>query len=618
MSTCLSKEYQTKLLMSIFFWWLGLNFIPLTIFAQSPDKYEWWADLYFEEGKFDMAESYYQAAYALDSTSFELGFKYGRACWHNHHDYRAMTLLEKTIKKDQGKIRPEAFFYLGNLNMRNGRYPQALQYWKKYKQKVKGDHRFHPEKENIEWHIQSVEWAMQQVRVDSIQAHAVDMKQHHSQGQAYWMGDSIFFQEWDSTHWQGKVVDSTWSSSHNWDALFEERPVLHPVLFDTLWIGVGQLEGNQSVILYRNAKNHWEPITALLSKGTRNTMPSIAYWEGYAYLVFSSDRAGGRGGMDIWISRREGNEWGKPQVLDEAINTALDEIEPRWIKDALYFSSRGHLGFGEFDIYKVKGSPNNWQKVQNLGLPVNSSQNDIGFSIFEDSLSQRWIWSSARSGTGCCLEMYQYVYFKKQKPKQDSIPLDLQWLAMHLPLPLYFHNDEPQPNSMDTISQWTYADCLSSYTSKSKEYIQALDDENEWEQFVDSKLTYRYEQWKRAMVIIEKRMALGDTLTLHVRGFASPLAAGDYNLRLTQRRINALENELLKWNNGSLRPYWGGQLKIQSSPFGESQSAMVSDDIKNKKESIYSAKAREERRIEIEGLEWKSLKGQLERFGKAQ
>ena len=96
--------------MSIFFWWLGLNFIPLTIFAQSPDKYEWWADQYFEEGKFDMAESYYQAAYALDSTSFELGFKYGRACWHNHHDYRAMTLLEKTIKKDQGKIRPEAFF----------------------------------------------------------------------------------------------------------------------------------------------------------------------------------------------------------------------------------------------------------------------------------------------------------------------------------------------------------------------------------------------------------------------------------------------------------------------------------------------------------------------------
>jgi outer membrane protein OmpA-like peptidoglycan-associated protein len=253
-----------------------------------------------------------------------------------------------------------------------------------------------------------------------------------------------------------------------------------------------------------------------------------------------------------------------------------------------------------------------------LGLPINSSQNDIGLSIREDSLGQKWIWSSSRQGTGCCLDIYQYEWKAKQIQPLDSIPRDIAWLEMWLPLPLYFHNDEPQPKSMDTSTQWTYADCYLSYLKKGTEYQMALQDENEWDQFEATQLKLRNDQWQRAMQIMESRLLNGDTMVLIVRGFASPLAAGDYNLNLTQRRIAALKNDLSAWNNGSLQPFFGKQLQIKAMPFGESKSARVSDDRTNTKESIYSRNAREERRIEIEGVEWRSSKGQLKRLGKAQ
>jgi hypothetical protein len=189
---------------------------------------------------------------------------------------------------------------------------------------------------------------------------------------------------------------------------------------------------------------------------------------------------------------------------------------------------------------------------------------------------------------------------------------------MWLPLPLYFHNDEPSPKSIDTVTTWTYQDCLISYQKKGGDYIRELNDETEWEQFEQAQLIYRFDQWQRTMAILESRLTKGDTLVLVVRGFASPLAAGDYNLWLTQRRISSIQNDLELWNNGSLKTFIGNQLKIKSLPFGETRSAAVSDDRNNVKESIYAKKAREERRIEIEGVEWRSSKGQLKRLGKTQ
>src|SRR5690606_26407822 len=97
----------------------------------------------------------------------------------------------------------------------------------------------------------------------------------------------------------------------------------------------------------------------------------------------------------------------------------------------------------------------------------------------------------------------------------------------------------------------------------------------------------------------------GDSITLAVRGFASPLAKSDYNNNLSLRRISSLENELRSAKNGALLPFiQSGVLKIERLPFGEEKAdSDVSDDLYDTKRSVYSVPAMKERRIEIEAME---------------
>ena len=93
-------------------------------------------------------------------------------------------------------------------------------------------------------------------------------------------------------------------------------------------------------------------------------------------LFFSSNRRGGKGGFDIWYSvANEKGEFGKAINCGTKINTSGDEITPLYSEDTktLYFSSDYHPNAGGFDVFKSKGNQNKFNKVQNIGFPVNSS-----------------------------------------------------------------------------------------------------------------------------------------------------------------------------------------------------------------------------------------------------
>jgi hypothetical protein len=130
--------------------------------------------------------------------------------------------------------------------------------------------------------------------------------------------------------------------------------------------------------------------------------------------------------------------------------------------------------------------------------------------------------------------------------------------------------------------------------------------QEDWESFKDVELVKTYNRLQAILVILEERLILRDTITLVVRGFASPLADGKYNKNLTSRRIESLRNEIKNFRNGALVPYLDSTLFIQAIPYGESNSKKVSDDKKNQKQSVYSSSARLERRIEIEAIEWRT------------
>ncbi|MBN8575961.1 MAG: PD40 domain-containing protein [Cytophagales bacterium] len=99
-------------------------------------------------------------------------------------------------------------------------------------------------------------------------------------------------------------------------------------------------------------------------------------------LFFTSNRPGGYGGTDIYVSVKDARgRWGTPRNLGKNINTELDEDGVYISANGkhLYFSSNGHAGMGDLDIYRstFNAEKDVWEKPINMGYPINSVENDI-------------------------------------------------------------------------------------------------------------------------------------------------------------------------------------------------------------------------------------------------
>jgi outer membrane protein OmpA-like peptidoglycan-associated protein/tetratricopeptide (TPR) repeat protein len=127
-------------------------------------------------------------------------------------------------------------------------------------------------------------------------------------------------------------------------------------------------------------------------------------------LYFSSDRPGGFGGRDLWVSHRQQNgQWTKPQNLGAVINTNGHEGSAFIHADntSLYFNSNGHTGYGETDLFVAKKQPDStWQKPLNLGYPINTINDEGSLIVSADGLTA-W-YASEGADTRGALDLYQF------------------------------------------------------------------------------------------------------------------------------------------------------------------------------------------------------------------
>jgi outer membrane protein OmpA-like peptidoglycan-associated protein len=102
-------------------------------------------------------------------------------------------------------------------------------------------------------------------------------------------------------------------------------------------------------------------------------------------LYFASNRSEGFGGMDLWVSFRQGETWGKPINLGRGVNTSKNEFFPFIHADeTLFFASDGHGGAGGLDLFHTQKTEFGWEKPTNLGEPINSDKDDFGLIVDED------------------------------------------------------------------------------------------------------------------------------------------------------------------------------------------------------------------------------------------
>lgn len=104
-------------------------------------------------------------------------------------------------------------------------------------------------------------------------------------------------------------------------------------------------------------------------------------------LFISSDRPGGAGGADIYVCKKDSKgNWTAPTALSSAINTEYDEEGPYFDVNTstLYFSSKGHKGMGGHDLYRSEFVNGEWSEPQNLGYPINTTDDDLYFFMASD------------------------------------------------------------------------------------------------------------------------------------------------------------------------------------------------------------------------------------------
>ncbi|WP_430810651.1 MULTISPECIES: PKD domain-containing protein [unclassified Carboxylicivirga] len=139
------------------------------------------------------------------------------------------------------------------------------------------------------------------------------------------------------------------------------------------------------------------------------------------YLFFVSDQAGGYGGADIYVSERQGDEWGPALNLGATINTRGNEIFPFCHQSGkLYFASDSLGGQGGYDLFYTLKTKEGWMKPVPLDSGINTVADEFSCYISNDEL--QGYFASNRHGDDDLFEFIQYfpVFGPGQKQKDNT------------------------------------------------------------------------------------------------------------------------------------------------------------------------------------------------------
>jgi peptidoglycan-associated lipoprotein len=380
----------------------------------------------FDAGEYFDAIDQFKSTYsktkkADKNTRTELVFMIGE-CYRLINDPKsAETWYKLAVKSSNSK--PDAQYWLAESLKKNGKYQQAIDEFKKFKQIAPSDSRADQEiracELAIEWMKNPETYKVEELKdlnskesdfspaygrddfgliyFTSSRDDAAGNKTHGATGQSY---TDIFESRIDKkSKWSTPVPvgvinsdfeDGTPSFSSDYKELYFTR------------CEAGKRERKGCIIMFSKKTNDaWSTPKNLgiLPDSVVAAHPAIS--SDGSTLYFVSDISGGFGRKDIWMVTRAkgGGAWSKPVNLGPDINTQGDELFPYVREDGtLYFSSDGLIGMGGLDIFKARPQPDGSWIVQNLKSPINSFADDFGIA-FENG-SEKGIFSSTRKGKG--------------------------------------------------------------------------------------------------------------------------------------------------------------------------------------------------------------------------
>ncbi len=139
-------------------------------------------------------------------------------------------------------------------------------------------------------------------------------------------------------------------------------------------------------------------------------------------LYFTSNRPGGYGGLDIYVSSLDTNgDWGPAKNLGAVINTSFNEETPFLTADGkkLFFSSQGHYNMGGYDIFYSDRSENgDWLYPLNIGYPLSTTDDDLFYFPWKDGTIGYY---SEFSERGRLKDIYRFTILSTANPARFTL-----------------------------------------------------------------------------------------------------------------------------------------------------------------------------------------------------
>ena len=203
--------------------------------------------------------------------------------------------------------------------------------------------------------------------------------------------------------------------------------------------------------------------------------------------------------------------------------------------------------------------------------------------------------------------------------KKDTVIKIVNQLKLLVPLTLYFDNDQPDSKTLKTSTNKSYNKIYETYLSLKNNYKteyskglssgKKLQAEQNIELLFTDSVMHGMQQLQKFASLLSQILPEGEQVKITLKGYCSPLASSDYNKNLARRRISCVRNYFAEYNNGELKSYiitpthpseHTGNIEFTEEEIGELKaSSNVSDDLRDKKNSVYSPSAALERKIQI-------------------
>lgn len=217
---------------------------------------------------------------------------------------------------------------------------------------------------------------------------------------------------------RNEMPDDSYSSNFSSNAWSSPKPAS----FNTAKLSesfLAQSMNEREIFIYSDSTGYGDVFFGVIEKSelslTTDSIFVSDYWETHATfssdgntLYFTTDKLGGIGGRDIYISTKNSSgKWASPVALGINVNTIYDEEAPflSYNGQILYFASNGPKSIGGYDVmYSKMNEDKTWGPSQNMGYPFNSPYDDVFYSTTMDG--KTGYYSSNRSGGKGNLDIY--------------------------------------------------------------------------------------------------------------------------------------------------------------------------------------------------------------------